>query len=392
MARPVKDAHYMAGPVRVTGSEGRHRILWTEDGSQSERTAMTLELAIARADSEAARIAAGRHDHTAASVNDLIKAYLTPDTRPGWEDGTRATAKSVLEVHVGERFGKQLVGTLTPQQLAKIAPELASKGHPYNTINSILKNTRALVCWAAGEGVWQSEQLLAALAMPAKIRPKVVPRALRTGPKYSVPTDGQVYRFAQALGDHYDPYGLMARLTYDTAVRFGEVSALDILDIDLRAGELTVDKAFAEVNGVLELKAHKTEAGSRIVPISDEELLEDLAEYIANHRGGTLLFHTMRGVPRPIRRSNFRNRFVEPARNVSGLPEHLTWHSLRHGGISAWVNAGIPVADVSRMAGHSSANFTLDTYYGANQDHVRNAAKLMRAYRAGLCDNDDDEG
>ncbi|WP_373068157.1 tyrosine-type recombinase/integrase [Gemmatimonas sp.] len=375
----MKDAAYTKGPVRVTGGGSRWRVVWSEDGSQHERTATTLERARVICDEQAVRIGGGQRNNAGVTVADVVGAWLDPVTRPGWRPGTRATARTLLEVHVVQRWGQVAAGKLTRQQVAQLAPEMNEAGYAFNTINSTLKNTRAVVRFGAGEGVWQSDGLLAALAMPDGIRADDVDDAIREGSKFPVPTRAQAAAFIEAHTAKHPPYGLMARLTLDCGGRFGEVTALQVEDIDRRTQSVMISKAYSETNGVLRLDAPKTRKGVRRVPFSDETAA-DLDSYLLDHDDRTkLLFHTMRGIPRPVRRSNFRARFTEPARAISGFPKHLTWHSLRHAAISRWIDEGNTLANVSLMAGHASVKFTLDNYYGASADYLADAHMLRRA-------------
>jgi integrase len=275
--------------------------------------------------------------------------------------------------------------------VAKLAPEMLKRGYKFNTINNTLKATRALVRWGAAQGAWSSDLLLPSLAMPPKVRPNVPPKAVRRGPVYPISTRAQTAAFTAALTETYAPYGLMARLTEECGARFGEVTALDVSDVDLVGTQVWISKAYAEVDRVLTLKAPKTDKGTRWAPIGDEGVLADLAAYIAEHPGG-LLFHTRRGVPRPIRRGNFRSRYIEPARKVSGFPDRFTWHSLRHAAITRWIDDGNKLANVSTMAGHASIKFTLDHYYGSDSNAVIEAVELRRARRRITDDAVGDDG
>jgi integrase len=60
-------------------------------------------------------------------------------------------------------------------------------------------------------------------------------------------------------------------------------------------------------------------------------------------------------------------------------------HDLRHSAVTIQLGAGVPLAVVSAVAGHSSTAFTARQYGHLRPDHLREAADAMeRAYREGL--------
>ncbi len=59
-------------------------------------------------------------------------------------------------------------------------------------------------------------------------------------------------------------------------------------------------------------------------------------------------------------------------------------HDLRHAFCSALLGAGVPVLDVSRIAGHASAAFTMDRYGHLTPRHAEGIrAALDSAYAGG---------
>lgn len=48
-------------------------------------------------------------------------------------------------------------------------------------------------------------------------------------------------------------------------------------------------------------------------------------------------------------------------------------HATRHTALSGMVNAGVPLAVVSRVAGHESINITIDVYGHVSEQSARDA-------------------
>jgi integrase len=55
----------------------------------------------------------------------------------------------------------------------------------------------------------------------------------------------------------------------------------------------------------------------------------------------------------------------------------LRFYDVRHIAVTMWLKAGIDVATASRMAGHSSVAFTLDTYREVLPSDLTDAAVKM---------------
>ena len=64
-----------------------------------------------------------------------------------------------------------------------------------------------------------------------------------------------------------------------------------------------------------------------------------------------------------------------------GMP-HMTFHGLRHLYASLLLNAGVPMAVVSKILGHSSIQLTVNTYGHLLDDAAMEAAQLGEAYLA----------
>jgi integrase len=59
---------------------------------------------------------------------------------------------------------------------------------------------------------------------------------------------------------------------------------------------------------------------------------------------------------------NVRYRGFEPARAAAGLPESVTWHSLRKAAASLYADAGLTDEELASTMGHSDATVTRRFY------------------------------
>ncbi|YCH06350.1 tyrosine-type recombinase/integrase [Arthrobacter sp. alpha11c] len=123
-------------------------------------------------------------------------------------------------------------------------------------------------------------------------------------------TRPQLERLAACSGRHE----LLVRFTGLTGLRWGEVTALVIGDLDLGPkAYVSVSKAYSEVNGQLvlgETKGHE----SREVPLPTS-LARNLVDLVEGRTPDGLLFPSAQGLP--MRNSNFTRRYFEPARRLA---------------------------------------------------------------------------
>jgi integrase len=197
-----------------------------------------------------------------------------------------------------------------------------------------------------------------------------------------VPSGDDVARLGRALGPgrHGQRDELMANIAAYSGLRWGELTALTIPQVDQAARVIKVDRKVVEVAGHLFLEAPKNRKFRRTIyprqtPVG-YALAARLAARIqaaqAEQEIGTnplgLLFPSPTG--RYWRSSNFNRKVLQRAYLAAGWRDNSgegewTWHSLRHvfctTALFTWK---LDATDVSRMAGHANYRITLDMYVG----------------------------
>ena len=197
-----------------------------------------------------------------------------------------------------------------------------------------------------------------------------------------VPADADVAGLGQALaaGRHGDHDELMANSAAYSGLRWGELTALTIPQIDQGGRIITVDRKVVEVAGHLYVEAPKNRKYRRtIYPcrtpagyLLAERLAGRIEQASAEQAAGTnplgLIFPSPRG--KHWRSSNFNRNVLKRAYLAVGWRDpggngRWTWHSLRHvfctTALFTWK---LDATDVSRMAGHANYRITLDMYVG----------------------------
>ena len=155
-----------------------------------------------------------------------------------------------------------------------------------------------------------------------------------------------------------------------SGLRRGELLALRVLvDVDLDAAVVHVQRSLEETRAGLHFKVPKTAHGRRTVslPPSAVAVLRDHRRQLLETRlalgfgkpdGQTLLFSQPDGSPIPPNR--LTRRWQDACRSLD-LPL-VSFHALRHTHASALIAAGLDVVAISRRLGHSNPTVTLNIY------------------------------
>jgi integrase len=192
------------------------------------------------------------------------------------------------------------------------------------------------------------------------------------GKEKRVLSPAELHALADEVGDRWR---CLIYLSGVLGLRFGEVAALTVGDLDFVRRRVSVTKAVSEVNGYLTIGEPKTTAGVRTIDMP-EQLATELAAHIEKvglaGQPEALLFAD--AVGGPIRRSNFHRRVLRPALERADI-EGFTFHGLRHSAATQWVAAGIDLRTVQYWLGHSTSRLVLELYAHAVLDETRAAAQ-----------------
>lgn len=146
-----------------------------------------------------------------------------------------------------------------------------------------------------------------------------------------------------------------------TGVRASEQWALVWSDIDLSGATVTVSR---RVDAYGELDTTKSRAGRRTIPLS-ATVVNELRKWklSSGGRDDGLVFPAARGGYR--NHSNFLRRdFADllEAMQKEGVEDTFNWHALRHFAVSTWIESGMQLKEIQTLAGHATAQMTLDRY------------------------------
>jgi integrase len=379
--------------------QDRWRAVWYENGTRRQCEAISEERLAARLEKVTERLAADAPDMERTGA-DLIAHYLNPDRLPASRRWSRKHADT--QRRLCERFAVPVIGgvacqdikTWHMQQVVNAAPTAQEGARVHRMISALVG--------AGIEGGYLASPRLAKVHWQAAGRPLPPPRVSVAGESglwvdpAEIPSAGDVGRLGKALGAgrHGERDQLMVHVAAYSGLRWGEIAALTVPQVDTAARVITVDRKVIEVAGHLYVEAPKNRKRRQTVyprrAPSGYPLAERLAARIEQARTEQDSGINPRGLVFPSphgkhwRSSNFNRNVLQRAYLQAGWRDAeghggWTWHSLRHvfctTALFTWK---LEVTDVSRMAGHANYRITLDMYVGSTAgvlDRARQATE-----------------
>lgn len=166
-----------------------------------------------------------------------------------------------------------------------------------------------------------------------------------------------------------------------TGLRWGEMAALHVRDVDMLRRRVHVRQAVVEVRGRLVWSTPKSYE-RRSAPFPAFLANELPALMVGNDRDDLIFTAPEGGV---LRVSHWRRRVFNKAikrltKTVEGFPV-VTPRDLRHTAASLAISAGANVKAVQSMLGHASAVLTLDTYADLFPDDLERVSAALDGAR-----------
>ena len=344
----------------------------------------------------------GGVDRKPQTIEALLEEYLDPGnhrTRTGRQWSLRYTEQQRGRVH--RHIRPHLPLAAPPEALeylhfVRILNHASGHLAP-STVTSIAQTCRGLVTYAQSRGVLKGDPMQG-ISYGTHAAGGCDPQAVDPT---TIPTDADAWALADALdrgvsgntiaassghggNRRLDVVGAEGRwlqplLVTGTGLRNGELFALRPTAVDLDALTIRVDRQLIDPQSAppyFDTPKHDR-VRDVVFPRQLAEPLARLIEHrIARDGEDCLLFPAPLGGPE--RRSGFTRR-MRPYMDEAGWPRHMTWYHLRHlfavralrsqadGG---W---GLDLADVSRLMGHHSPEFTARRYLRVTADHLDRA-------------------
>lgn len=288
----------------------------------------------------------------------------------GGESATRAQRESLVRSHLLPAFGDLPLRAIRPLAVRGFVADLERLGYARATIAATVKLLGRVMRAAVDEG------LLASSPVPARIA-----GAGQRSTEKTFLTLEQVGRLADTVPPRYRALVLLAAV--GSGMRWGELAGLRMPRLDLGEGKVHVAAVVEEV-GPLRLREYPKTSKSRRTITLPAGVVAELLEHVARFPPAgpeQLVFTAPRGGM--LSRVNFRRSVLRPAVAAAGLPERVTFHSLRHTHAALCIAEGFPPKALQVRLGHESITTTLDTYGHLYDDADAGIAEgLDRLFRA----------
>jgi integrase len=279
-------------------------------------------------------------DPEAGSVFVPEYAAIWITERPGLRPKTLLIYLSLLRCHIAPYFANVAVADVTLARARKWRTELLASGVSEVTAAKAYRLLRAIFNTALDDGL-------------VKRNPCRIKGADREdSPERPVLTVTQVYALADAVGLRYR---LLILLAAFTSLRWAELAALTVTDVDLNARTVRVTRQLYYHEKGYKFGPPKSRAGVRTVPFPDL-IADEVREHLRWLPASALVFSSSTGTP--LRHSNFRCRVWLPALAAVGL-EGIHLHDLRHTGNQLTANAGANLKELMARMGHDSERAAL---------------------------------
>lgn len=261
------------------------------------------------------------------------------------EAGTRLNIEGRIRNHIAPAFGPMTLNSIRPQHVRQWVGDLVGKGlapattvAAYNTLAKILKT-------AVIDG-YIAKSPCVGIELPR--------RGKREEMRFLEPEG--IEELAHSIDDRYRTLIYMASYT---GLRWGELAALRITNLNLLKRSVDVAAAQTEINGNVKIKPFTKTGGRRTV-----SLPSFLAQMIGEHIGlfpaaDDRVFSSAEGTP--LRR-NFYRRHFKPAVLKTELDPKLRFHDLRHTCAALLIAEGAHPFEIMQRLGHSTIKTTFDRY------------------------------
>lgn len=263
--------------------------------------------------------------------------------------------KPALE-RVIEHFGDISIQEIKPRDISAFYKILAAGDFAQNTVatHRIVINQTFKLALVNGEIEYN----------PCAVVP--MPRGLKREQRQAAPEREEEMILSTAHDWMFPLFALLSGL------RKGEILALKWGDIDFEANTISVTKSVEHIGNTPHIKAPKTAAGVRVVPLIDalKERIQgkcgDPAHFIFSDDGGKS----------PLTNSRFFNLYDEYRATV-GIKSSS--HQLRHSFATTAIEHDVNPRDLQGVLGHASSKITMERYAHYREKSVANVAEKMNA-------------
>ena len=298
------------------------------------------------------------------TVLDLVKLYL--QQKVGVRHNTQANYNFVVNIIKKEAFGSMLIGRVKQSDAKRWLIKLQRDGRGYSSIHSIRGVVRPAFQMAVEDDMLNKNPFqfeLASVVVNDSVTRKAISRE-----------DQRKFLAFVAQDKHFSRYYDAIFILFNTGLRISEFVGLTIKDVDLGTKRLTIDHQLQRKRNMeYIIEKPKTEAGNRVIPISDavcaafKRIIDKrpkpkVEPMIDGHAG--FLYLDKKGEPMvALHWEKYFQHICEKYNSIYKVPiPKVTPHVCRHTYCSNMAHSGMNPKTLQYLMGHSDISVTLNTY------------------------------
>ncbi len=245
-------------PARAAGD--RWRAVWYEGGRRRQCQAVTEAGLAAKLERVTERLAADAPGMERPGT-DLIAYYLSPGRHPAARPWSRKHADT--QRRLCQRYLVPVIGNLVCQDITVADMQAVVNAAPTAGEGARLQRCISALVSAGITGGYLASPRLKQVHWQAGDRPCPEPATAVAGESTlfvdpaEIPATADVAKLGQALAALRDSFELMACFAAYTGLRWGELAALTVAQVDQAARVVTVDRKVIEIGGKIYLEAPK---------------------------------------------------------------------------------------------------------------------------------------
>lgn len=280
-------------------------------------------------------------------------------------ESTRARDASYLRSLILPTFNDRQLGAIQPNEIREWVADLEDRGYSPATISKAYQIVSRCFRVALSDGIIPR----------TPCREIKLPRNDRDERRFLSPTE--VEQLAIAMKDRYR---LVVLTGAYTGLRFGELAALRLDDLDFLRRTLRVDEQLSrQGSSRMTPGPLKSKKAYRTIGIP-AFLAEDLAKHLSTFPSSTDFVFSHEGGG-PLDYGRFRRRHWHPAVAIS-VGEPCTPHDLRHTHVAMLIADGQSPRYIADRLGHKSTRTVLDVYGHLYEDADEAAMEGLERLRA----------
>lgn len=375
------------------GTGKRWRVTWHEDvGGEQKPRSRAFDRRTGPNGAEAFEasmdedIRVGRYmDPSSAErkFRDVAEAWI--EAKRLIEDTSYIEYRGKLDRYVLPKWGSIQIGQIQRSDVDAWVSELelgtaprhfknkaAPKPLGHSSITSIVRTVfGGVINYAIGER-WLSESPLERVELP-----KAPMRTRRTTLTHQEVED--LAKACQKASGEYRDYVLIHLLGY-SAPRINEALALQKHHLNLDLGRAEIEQTWKNKKGGGRTLGAPKNGEQRSIPIVDH--LIPMLRTLTKERAEDGWVFRQKHVDNAPWSHNWLNRVWNPALEALKYKTRITPHTLRHTAITFAIAAGADIKVVQAMAGHRTADMTLNVYGHLFPDKLEDVRRLMADHRA----------